>query len=155
MTQTTDLATWLTTRLADVESAARAATPGPWRYNPRKYWRLPGTMIMGEAVFAGPAGDAAIRIADTGEVDDPQSMSDAAHIAAWDPATVLRMVAGARKLLELHRRYGDSATHLTYPQAADTCIACGPGDNWEAQEGECPWPCPSLQAIAEMWGWTE
>lgn len=62
------------------------ATPGPWRYNPSKHHRQPGTVCFSEAVFAGPAGTQAICVATTGETDDVPSQSDAAWIATVNPA---------------------------------------------------------------------
>src|SRR5687767_7508448 len=68
-----DLIAFLRARLDEDEQAARAATPGPWRHNPNKHWRKPGTSWFEEAVFAGPPGEDATCIAGTGETDDPQS----------------------------------------------------------------------------------
>lgn len=61
------------------------------------------------------------------------------------PASVLRQVAASRKLLELHAL----ETGVPYPS---DCVTCG---DWEDKwEGRCrmDWPCPTLQALAEMWG---
>lgn len=71
---------------ATLRELAAKATPGPWRYNPEKYYREPKTLRFEEAVFAGPAGMDATTIALTGETDDPQGMSDAAWIATMSPA---------------------------------------------------------------------
>ncbi|RKT85616.1 hypothetical protein SAMN05421805_12781 [Saccharopolyspora antimicrobica] len=70
---------------ATLRELAAKATPGPWRYNPEKYYREPETLRFEEAVFAGPAGEAATTVALTGEVDDPQSMTDARWIATMSP----------------------------------------------------------------------
>jgi hypothetical protein len=78
---------------------AQAATPGPWRHNPEKHWRKPGTSWFEEAVFAGPAGESAVCVAGTGKTDDPQSMADAAFIASHDPARVQAGVAIKRRWL--------------------------------------------------------
>lgn len=94
-----DLAAWLTAQLDAVERAASAATPGPWRHDPTKHHRMPGTVMFSEAVFAGAAGDDATCIAETGESDDPQSMRDAEHIALHDPARVLAEVKAKRLML--------------------------------------------------------
>lgn len=87
-------------RIAEREAAARAATPGPWRYNPSKHNVSPTTGIAEESVFAGAAGPAAITVASTGPSDDPQSMVDAAHIATWDPAHVLAVCEVHRRIVE-------------------------------------------------------
>jgi hypothetical protein len=87
-------------RMLDADEArARAATPGPWRHNPDKHWRKPGTSWFEEAVFAGAPGADATCVAGTGETDDPQSMADADHIARHDPARVLADVAAKRAIL--------------------------------------------------------
>lgn len=88
-------------RLEEDEAIARVATPGPWRHSPDKHWRKPGTSWFEEAVFTGAIGSEAVCIAGTGETDEPQSMSDAAHIARHDPARVLREVAALRKIMDV------------------------------------------------------
>lgn len=98
----TDVRQQLTEALDRAEAIARAATPGPWRYNPDKMWNLPGLHFGEEFVGAG-ALDKAICVAATGEADDQQSMRDAAFIARWDPATVLRLVERDREMLDEHR----------------------------------------------------
>lgn len=82
-----------------LDKRANEATGGPWRYNPNKHTRLPGTTYFEEAVFAGGAGKAATTIAATGLTDDPPSMADARYIATMHPevgkqqATLLRAMA--------------------------------------------------------------
>jgi hypothetical protein len=97
-----DLVEFLKARLDEVEQAARAATPGPWRHDPDKHWRKPGTVWFEEAVFAGPSGDAATCVAGTGETEDRQSMADAEHIARHDPARVLAEVDTRRRIIAEH-----------------------------------------------------
>ncbi|MFJ5984359.1 DUF6221 family protein [Lentzea sp. NPDC092896] len=84
-----DLVKWLREQIAEDRSAALLATAGPWRHNPEKHWRKPGTVWCEEAVFAGAAGADAMCIAGTGNSDDPQSTADARHIARHDPRAVL------------------------------------------------------------------
>lgn len=103
-----DLASWVLEQIAEDERTARAATPGPWRYNPAKEWhspeelakppimRLPGEEFVG----AGPL-DATIGVAATGPADDPQSMVNAAYIATWDPARVLAECDAKRKIIAM------------------------------------------------------
>lgn len=97
-----DIVAFLTARLDEDEAVAKAATPGPWRHNPNKHWRKPGTPWFEEAVFAGPIGSEANCVAGTGETDDPQSMADAVHIARHDPARVLAEIAAKRAIVALH-----------------------------------------------------
>lgn len=93
--------------LDEVRRLARAATPGPWRYNPEKAWHLPTDLPLRrngeEFVGAGPV-DAMICIAATGPADHPQSVADARYIAAADPATVLALLADLDAAREALRR---------------------------------------------------
>lgn len=107
-----EMITWLRACLDDDEKAAKAATKGPWRHNPDKHWRKPGTAEFEESVFAGPAGDAATSVAGTGPSDDPQSMADAAHIARHDPAAVLEDIRMKRDLLDEY----EAVAHLDTDQ---------------------------------------
>ena len=68
---------------------ANSATSGPWRYNPVKHFRYPGTSTFEESVFTGPAGKDALSVARTGPSDDPQSMADADYIASMHPVVAL------------------------------------------------------------------
>jgi hypothetical protein len=95
-----ELVAFLRAALDRDEQVALAATAGPWRHDPTKHWRKPGTAWFEEAVFAGPAGADATCIAGTGVTDDPQSMDDAEHIARWDPARVLAEVEAKRRILD-------------------------------------------------------
>lgn len=94
-----EFVSWLNGCLDEDERIVRAATAGPWRHSPDKHHHIVGTPQFEEAVFAGSAGVDAVCVAGTGETDDQQSMRDAAHIAEWDPARVLREIAGKRELL--------------------------------------------------------
>ncbi|WP_336317944.1 DUF6221 family protein [Streptomyces lavendofoliae] len=89
-------------RLDDDDAYARAASEGPWRYDPGKHWRRAGSSDYEEGVFAGPPGAQGMCIAGTGQSNDPQSMADAAHIARHDPTRVLAEVAFKRELLAEH-----------------------------------------------------
>lgn len=98
--QIDDIAAWLGQVWDTDEGLARKATAGPWRHDPRKHWRKPGTAWFEEAVFAGPAGKDAVCVAGTGESDDPQSIYDAAFIAQHDPETMLARIAAGRQILD-------------------------------------------------------
>ncbi|MET7795665.1 DUF6221 family protein [Streptomyces decoyicus] len=95
-----DLIAFLHARLDEGEAAARVATPGPWRHDPRKHHHIVGTALFEEAVFTGPSGDDAICVAGTGETDDAQSMRDAAHIARHDPPRVLAEIEAKRAIID-------------------------------------------------------
>jgi hypothetical protein len=96
------------------------------------------------------------------------------HIAAFDPATVLRMVAGAEKVMELHLPYlryvGMDKSRWVLIHGAEAVEMARQSDQiWKTDGLECeacgdfegggehprlPWPCPTIKALAEMWGWT-
>jgi len=76
-----------------MKERAKVATPGPWRYDPGKHFRAPGTCSFEESVFVGPIGKEALSVARTGETDDPESMADAAYIASMHPGVAVA-VAG-------------------------------------------------------------
>lgn len=138
----TDIAAWLRNRLDEVEAVAKAASPSPWTTdeytssaNPRGRWMDIHAANM-DSVVDTESGNA-----------DP-TYETARHIAMHDPASVLRQVAGARKLLELHvmNEHYFEATGRKNEQ----CITC------DGERSEYfGYPCPTLQALAEMWGWTE
>ena len=138
------LVEFLAARLDEDERIARAATQGPWRYNPRKEWLSPplselrrqGVPVGGEE-FVGAGSDATVGVAATGPSDDPQSMADAAYIARHDPPHVLAQVKGDRLIVELHT-----------PLAAGSEYGCP--KCWEGVEDGEPAesPCLTLRALA-------
>jgi hypothetical protein len=97
------LVAWLSAQLDDDERAASAASPGPWRYDPTRGFRMPDSGPL-EFVFSG-AEQEVRGIAATGPADDPQSMADAGHIARHDPEHVRADVAAKREIIQ---RYGQS-----------------------------------------------
>jgi hypothetical protein len=114
------LVEFLLARLDEDEAAARASTPGPWRYNPQKEWHTDLDALRAaraglpqaggeEFVGAGPI-TATVGVAATGPADHPQSIADAAHIARHDPARVLAEVAAKRLILE----YAPPKAHGTF-----------------------------------------
>lgn len=139
MTTSPDLAAWIETQLSAVEQRARDAadgSPGVWEH--------PCTHEGMEQ--KPPSHDTCanidcyeIRIYDEGG----HSAEQAIHIAANDPATVLRDVAAKRKLLGLHRLPHECvAQHDESPYR----------DGWHAV-GDAN-VCPTLQALAEGLGWS-
>lgn len=93
-----ELVAWLRAQLDADERAASAATPGPWGYDPRTEFPMPGGEKL-EFVHAGVVPD--LRgIAATGPSNDVQSMADAGHIARHDPEHVRADVAAKRALVD-------------------------------------------------------
>lgn len=74
------------------------------------------------------------------------------HIATWDPAMVLTLIVGIRKLCEMHTLWDADATG--YADVAE--IMSDPGEPVSPKPwcrscgGMTPWPCPTLVAVAEM-----
>lgn len=95
---------FLAARLAEDETAARAATPGPWSHNPGKMW-LPGESFIRWETARGEEfvgyGTSPYRgcIAATGQASDHEAMCNARHIARHDPSRVLADVAARRQML--------------------------------------------------------
>ena len=91
--------------LDDLEAVARAATPGPWTYKPT-ILGLPNTTVM--------AGDDQLGYIGVGHFLAP----NATHIAAFDPPTVLALVAELRVLRESNSAEGRAIARSTV-HAAD------------------------------------
>jgi hypothetical protein len=139
-----DLVTFLRARLDEREAAAKAAFPGPWRYNPDKQWHLPDDYPSRrngeEFVAAGPL-DAATCVAATGPADHPQSMADATFIVLNDPQFVLADVAAKRRIVDAHA----DPKHYCAPGPIDRA-----GHTWY-EAGEKRWadiPCLHLRLLA-------
>lgn len=106
-----DLVSGLLAKLDGLERLARSATAGPWRYNPGKEWHQPTALAFPpgwrpcgeEFVGAGPL-DATVGVAATGPADHPQSMADAAFIAANGPDAVLRLCRAHRDIIDEWRQ---------------------------------------------------
>lgn len=93
-----DLIAFLRARLDEDETAARAATWGPWVVGPtfggennRVYVQPdgPGIDTIGTCVIAGQVSNV------------PQWRANAQHIARWDPERVLAEVEAKRALVDL------------------------------------------------------
>lgn len=93
-----DLVQWFGEQLDKVERLARAATEGPWSVDDEKY---------AEAIY-GPDHRTAVVAGGRwgGEASVFESTEDALHIAAHDPARVLREIDADRKLLALFIEVG-------------------------------------------------
>ncbi|MBE4796151.1 DUF6221 family protein [Streptomyces caniscabiei] len=85
-----DLVRWLNTQLDTDAEKARAATPGPWTVDSESHAEAIRSASGTDVVAGGRWG---------GEASVFESDEDAAHIAAWDPARVLREVDSKRRVL--------------------------------------------------------
>lgn len=137
-----ELVDFLRARLDEDEAAAKAATSGPWWYNPGKQWLGPEAfekydLTKGEE-FVGYGGPHPFTgaVCATGPASHAQSMADAAHIARHDPARVLAEIEAKRMLLDLH-----APGEMEYVDG-DVCMACD-------VRGEEPfYPCKTLRLLA-------
>lgn len=137
---TADPLAYLHAAHAAAEKAAEAATPGPW---------APEDPLLSDVVTSALLG----RVADcsVGTGYRPQSIPDAAHIAANDPATVLRRIAADRKLIHRHQPVHDRTgwSNGEYDTVNPACATCG------SEDSAVPWPCDTIRDLATGWGWTE
>ncbi|MEE2040073.1 DUF6221 family protein [Nocardiopsis sp. CT-R113] len=130
-------------RLDEDETAARAATPGPWeavihRASPEQMrrWRA-GAALLGGAVSDVVRVEVLPAIELEGNGDGGVgSVEDGVHIARWDPERGLREVAAKRAILAEHEN--------GFP-GLDYCTSCRYGHE------VAPWPCPTVRALAAPW----
>ena len=117
-----ELVEWLRAQFDEDERIARAATPGPWSVNDESYAEWVIAANGTEVVAGGRWG---------GEASVFESTEDALHIAAHDPARVLREIDAKRRII---------AEHWLNGWVCDTC-----------DDGEVPpppFPCPTLRLLA-------
>lgn len=97
------LVEFILARLDEDERVALAATPSPWRIDPRD----PNVILEPFPIDSvGMAGDRQRNLF-TGQISNRrgQSVSDARHIARHDPARVLADVAAKRLQIDMTFRY--------------------------------------------------
>ncbi|MER7814565.1 DUF6221 family protein [Streptomyces sp. NPDC096153] len=149
-----DLAAWTAEQIAAREAAARAATPGPWWYNPGKQWLDADAFerydLSEGQEFVGYGGPHPFTgaVAATGRAGHVQSMADAAHIALHHPEAVLRRCAADRALLDRHTPHTSGST--------DCAIRCERA-HWGLlvcnHDGRS-WPCLDVTDLAATYGHT-
>jgi hypothetical protein len=99
----------------------------------------------------------AVNIGDTEDLIATGDSQVSRFIARFDPARVLREVAGGRAILAMHGpTQGHPEFGMTYPEAAKFCGWCGPGDSWQAaQEPDhfpgALWPCRHARLLASVY----
>lgn len=140
-----DLVQWLTARLDTDEQIAREATDGPWRNAPTARHHATASGRSEEAVFAALPDVGVVIVAATGEASERRNLVNAEHIAAWDPARVLREIDAKRQLVKLHGRAtlraGGGAQYYATTTVCRSCEA-------NLQFPEESWPCTTLRLLA-------
>lgn len=119
-----DLVTWLRAQLdADEQVALPAAEAGAeWEADER-----------GRVEVANPVSDSTAFEYTVVFDEGSPSGAQAAHIAWWDPARVLRELEAKRAILDLHHEY------------VGVCAYCV---NARGEHQREPWPCPTFRLLA-------
>jgi Family of unknown function (DUF6221) len=115
---------------------AQAATPGPWRV------AAEGSEGSRVAPDYQDKRERTRFIAMVNGRVQPEDGRNARHIAANDPATIIRHCERDLKVLDRHRTCGtpdEIAAHPRYPNTA--CAHCGSN----------PWPCEDIEWLAEAY----
>lgn len=121
MTDTVEMAVFVEKRLDETEAIARAATPGPWIAIDS------GVMAVDDETWPVDATESA------------RDREDRVHIAAHDPARVLREVEAKRRILARHAdpgHYCDASS-----QVEVTSFIAG-------EQVRHVWPCDTLLDLA-------
>lgn len=133
----TDLTKAITEALDQAERLARGASPGPWRHVGRNMIEPAAPIEVTEADW-GRDGHT-LMFVHANEGQGAWSVPDVAHIAANDPATVLRAVAADRRVLERHAPCG----RFDHNDLSGHCGVC-----WKR------WPCEDIRDLADRLGVT-
>ena len=132
MTLHDDLVAAVTERL----ELARAATPGPWVHHPAGFMGCGQVLTAGEGVeggdIAGPTGDLYPR-------GGYSPRGDMAHIAANDPATVIRACEADLERLAVHSPCTPGCALHLVPM---TCHYCDIAARW----------CFEVRRVAYVYG---
>lgn len=135
-----DLITQLRAALDAEEATASAATPGPWIAHAYTDYDCDFEATIGTG---HDTHDTANVVGHGYEGGGVQSMTDARHIAAHDPAFVLADITAKRALIDLHRPIRQRSTG-SGGGTIDDCAIC---DAYPAQ-----YPCATLRLLAEAYG---
>lgn len=149
MTETHDLVTRLLAAIGQRETAALAASPGPWAPNAEH-----------DEIVAVDG----ITVADGFALSGNQLRATVNFIVDNDPPTVARHCAADRKILDLHAPVRVPPTWATFGLTrhlestgglfCKTCCDEDDGTSY-AQRVGLEWPCDTIRALAERYGLAE
>ena len=139
-----DILAYLDRAISQYEETARAASESDKWTTRSTCWKPENSPSTG--AWVSDEFDGIVVFGD-GHPSEAQSI----HIALHDPESVLRRCAADRKLINLHQPDGWTCKVCANEEQAD-----------ENSEGEYHWsrpglafPCPTIEALAEGYGWTE
>jgi hypothetical protein len=144
-----DILAWLDDAISvRAQKAQEACAGGEGRWH--SGWCPEDKLEEGETSGAGVSDERDRTVVyDEGRPNKAQSV----HIAANDPASVLRRCAADRKLLALHNTPGNVFPDGAYLDDNRWCVGCGYGNDGEPLTSDVN-DCPTLHALAEGYGWT-
>lgn len=132
---TSDIIRRIVAKMNELEEIAKSATVGPWRRD----WAFGTHFVAPVALSNSIAADNVARL-------KPNQRADAEHIAAWDPATVLRGLAEDSDILRRHAPMPvmTKGVHLVL------CKQCGWEENYPGEYRE--YPCYDVASLARRRG---
>ena len=108
-----------------------------------------------DCVYGTGSGGPYLRVAIPGF--EGQTEAGVEHFALHAPESILRRCAADRKILAMHQPVegvgfdpDDDDTPGAYGTVSSACSCCGTPDEYAAR-----FPCGTVRAIAEGYGWTE
>lgn len=145
-----DILAWTEATISRIEEAAQRATKGTWRTHDT-HLDLGGHTAT---ILVGRGNDTELlawlpTMSYESWDETRNAWNNAEHIALNDPASVLRRCAADRKQLELHGPMED-------PEVVGDDLHCTSCRVTAIGEFDAaPWPCATVRALAEGYGWTE
>jgi hypothetical protein len=161
----TDLVAFVRACLDEDERVARAATPGPWRWEEPsgEEWPTYDESLVSdgkmERFSEGDEYPASVLVGwgyDASGIEANQADRD--HIARHDPARVLAEVAAKRAILERHHRRDSEDDYPQHWGVDSSCVGCHAGydeEPWTKDISECPELRDLAQPFAGRPGWRE
>lgn len=144
-----DLHGWITQQIDDREQLAELISPGgfapdEWRIEPSRSGRWVEIVAYSRTNIEPPEAASREQAVALTQTDRNEHLLIAMH----DPAAVLRRCAADRKILAEHKPQPDG-TGFPDSLQCGTCSRDG-GDGYQYL---VPYPCPTVMALAEAYGW--